>query len=611
MSETQSQYPTNLELKVARLPTKPGVYLHRDANGNIIYVGKAKNLRARVRAYFQEARTVDAKTKALQRKISDVDVIVTDTEAEALLLENNLIKEHQPRYNILLKDDKSYPYICITKEEYPKVLKTRRVVRDGSKYFGPYTDGTYLYYLLKALRSIFPLRSCDLPLTDKTIAAGKYKVCLDYHIKRCDGPCEGFITREQYNSYIRQAQQILTGRTRELEHQLEERMVWLANEMRFEDAAIVRERLTKLREYTAKQKVMSSDSIDRDVFALSRAGKLACSIVFTIREGNLVGKRHFFVNIESDVADSAILLRTIEMWYADNDQLPHEILLPFDVDGVEVIRDYLSVRASQKVEIVVPQIGDKRKLLTLAETNADYLLREHVSLQVQREQSVPYDLLSLQKDLVLEELPQRIECFDNSHMQGNEYVSSMVVFVNGKAKKSEYRTFKLQQTSNDDFAAMREVMSRRYGGSLKDTPLPDLCIIDGGKGQVSAAIEALTALQLDASFPVVGLAKRLEEVVLPNNAESIILPRASGSLRLLQRIRDEAHRVAISYHRKLRSKRTLQTELMQIKGVGNTTATNLLVRLGSVEAVKGASVAVLEEIVGKTLAEKIYKHYHS
>ena len=611
MSETQSQYPTNLELKVARLPTKPGVYLHRDANGNIIYVGKAKNLRARVRAYFQEARTVDAKTKALQRKISDVDVIVTDTEAEALLLENNLIKEHQPRYNILLKDDKSYPYICITKEEYPKVLKTRRVVRDGSKYFGPYTDGTYLYYLLKALRSIFPLRSCDLPLTDKTIAAGKYKVCLDYHIKRCDGPCEGFITREQYNSYIRQAQQILTGRTRELEHQLEERMVWLANEMRLEDAAIVRERLTKLREYTAKQKVMSSDSIDRDVFALSRAGKLACSIVFTIREGNLVGKRHFFVNIESDVADSAILLRTIEMWYADNDQLPHEILLPFDVDGVEVIRDYLSVRASQKVEIVVPQIGDKRKLLTLAETNADYLLREHVSLQVQREQSVPYDLLSLQKDLVLEELPQRIECFDNSHMQGNEYVSSMVVFVNGKAKKSEYRTFKLQQTSNDDFAAMREVMSRRYGGSLKDTPLPDLCIIDGGKGQVSAAIEALTALQLDASFPVVGLAKRLEEVVLPNNAESIILPRASGSLRLLQRIRDEAHRVAISYHRKLRSKRTLQTELMQIKGVGNTTATNLLVRLGSVEAVKGASVAVLEEIVGKTLAEKIYKHYHS
>ena len=611
MSETQSQYPTNLELKVARLPTKPGVYLHRDANGNIIYVGKAKNLRARVRAYFQEARTVDAKTKALQRKISDVDVIVTDTEAEALLLENNLIKEHQPRYNILLKDDKSYPYICITKEEYPKVLKTRRVVRDGSKYFGPYTDGTYLYYLLKALRSIFPLRSCDLPLTDKTIAAGKYKVCLDCHIKRCDGPCEGFITREQYNSYIRQAQQILTGRTRELEHQLEERMVWLANEMRFEDAAIVRERLTKLREYTAKQKVMSSDSIDRDVFALSRAGKLACSIVFTIREGNLVGKRHFFVNIESDVADSAILLRTIEMWYADNDQLPHEILLPFDVDGVEVIRDYLSVRASQKVEIVVPQIGDKRKLLTLAETNADYLLREHVSLQVQREQSVPYDLLSLQTDLVLEELPQRIECFDNSHMQGNEYVSSMVVFVNGKAKKSEYRTFKLQQTSNDDFAAMREVMSRRYGGSLKDTPLPDLCIIDGGKGQVSAAIEALTALQLDASFPVVGLAKRLEEVVLPNNAESIILPRASGSLRLLQRIRDEAHRVAISYHRKLRSKRTLQTELMQIKGVGNTTATNLLVRLGSVEAVKGASVAVLEEIVGKTLAEKIYKHYHS
>ncbi len=610
MSEEPETRHEQLLSKVAQLPSLPGVYLHRDAEGTIIYVGKAKSLRNRVKAYFQDARHVDAKTKALKKNIADVEVIVTDTEAEALLLENNLIKEHQPKYNILLKDDKSYPYIRITKEEFPRVLKTRHVVRDGSKYFGPYTDGTYLFYLLKTLRSIFPLRTCDLPLTETTIAQGKYQLCLEYHIKRCDGPCVGLISREQYNAYIKQVQQVLSGKTRDLEKQMEEKMMELAEELRFEEAAIIRQRLLKLREYTAKQKVMNSDASDRDVIALSRIGKDACSVILTIRDGNLVGKRHFFLPAESSISDAELIQTTVERWYIDQDQIPDEILLPIELPEVALLTEYLGTRAHHAVGITVPVIGDKKKLIGMAETNAEYLLREHLMQLAQRDQSIPKDLLSLQKDLQLETLPRRIECYDNSHMQGDEYVSSMVVFIDGKPRKSEYRTFRLKQEGNDDFEAMREVIRRRFTGSLKDTPLPDLCIIDGGKGQVSAAMESLHAIDLADRFAVVGLAKKLEEIILPHGEDSIILPRTSGSLRMLQRARDEAHRVAITYHRKLRDKRTLQTELTSIPGVGVKTSTTLLIRFGSVDGLRLASVEQIADVVGQSLAQRIYHHLH-
>ncbi len=609
--EEETTERSGLSRKVAGLPTKPGVYLHKDAEGTVLYVGKAKNLRNRVRAYFQENRPSDARMRVLTRKIADVDVIVTDTEAEALLLENNLIKEHQPRYNILLKDDKSYPYIRITREEYPRVFKTRRVVRDGSKYFGPYTDGTYLYYLIKTIRSIFPLRTCELPLTEETIAAGKYKVCLEYHIKKCEGPCENLISRDQYMNHVRQAQQILSGRTRELERQMESRMFALAEELRFEEAAIVRQRLEKLREYTAKQKVMSADSADRDVFALARIGPTACTLVFTIRDGNLVGKRHFFITNSADRTDEELIQTTLERWYVEQEQIPPEVLIPCELADADMISNFLAAKAERKVELIIPQIGDKRKLLSMAETNADYLLRELLVQQAQKDQSMPRSVLSLQRDLRLDHLPRRIECFDNSHMQGGEYVSSMVVFVDGKPKKSEYRTFKLKYVdSNDDFAAMREVITRRYGGSLKDVPLPDLCIIDGGKGQVSAAMEALRHLNMEGQFPVIGLAKRLEEIVIPGKAEPTILPRASSTLRLLQRARDEAHRVAISYHRKLRDKRTLQSEITNVEGVGPKTATKLLVRFGSVEGIRAATIEQLANEVGSTLAQRIHQRFH-
>jgi excinuclease ABC subunit C len=601
----------DLERKVSGLPTGPGIYQHKDDHGTVIYVGKAKNLRNRVRSYFQEGRPVDAKTKALRERIADVEVIVTDTEAEALLLENNLIKELKPKYNVLLRDDKSYPYIRITNEEYPKIFKTRRVVKDGSKYFGPYTDGTYLFYLLKSLRSILPLRSCDLPLTEATIAEGRYKVCLDYHIKKCDGPCEGYISRQQYNDYIKQAQAILTGKTKELERQLEERMTLLAEEMRFEDAAVLRTRLEKLREYQAKQKVMTSDEGDRDVFALARIGSHACTLVFTIRDGKLVGKRHFIVSKATDIEDEELLRTTVERWYVENDQTPPEVLLSVEVLDAELIVAYLKERRGRSVELITPKIGDKKRLVELAEKNADHVLREYIMHLEQKDQVRSRAVLSLQRDLRLDRMPRRIECFDNSHMQGTDYVSSMVVFVDGKPKKSEYRKYKLRDVAgNDDFEAMKEVMTRRYGAEEGPGELPDLIVIDGGKGQLSHAMEILEGLGLTEKVHVVGLAKRLEEVFFPRSSEAVVLPKTSSSLRLLQQARDEAHRFAVSYHRKLRDKRTLQSELTGINGVGERTAQKLLQTFGSVEQVKAASMDALASVVGPAIARTIFEHYH-
>jgi len=611
--ENTEQQIVDLARKLAGLPTKPGVYLHKDASGEVIYVGKAKVLRNRVKSYFQQNRPVDAKTKALMVKIADFDVIVTDNEVEALILENTLIKQHRPKYNILLKDGKSYPYIRITREEYPRIFKTRNVVRDGSKYFGPYTDGTYLYYLLKTLRSVFPLRSCDLPLSEVGIAAKKWKVCLDYHIKKCEGPCEAFITAARYNEYIKQAQQVLSGRTKDLEHQLEQRMHDLAEELRFEDAAVIQQRLANLKEYTSKQKVVTEDEADRDVFALARIGNDACTLIFTIRDGKLVGKRHYFIGKSADQSDEELVRTTLERWYVENDMVPAEILVPCELTDQDILESFLRQKRGRVVELLVPKIGDKKKLLEMAGTNADFLLRELILQQAQKDVSMPRAVLSLQRDLNMANMPRRIECFDNSHMQGTDYVSSMVVFLDGKPKKSEYRKYKLRTVDgNDDFEAMKEVITRRYGRAVEEnTVLPDLVIIDGGKGQLSHAMEILNELGIADKMVVIGLAKRLEEVFIPLESEPILLPKASSSLRLLQQARDEAHRFAVTYHRQLRDKRTLQTELTQIKGIGEKTATELLITFGSVQGVKDATLDMLTEAVGKAAASRIYLHYHA
>lgn len=602
---------------VSRLPTKPGVYMHKDASGTIIYVGKAKNLRSRVRAYTQFNRPMDAKTKALMARIASVEVIVTDTEAEALILENTLIKEHRPRYNVLLKDDKSYPFIRITKEEFPQVFKTRRVVRDGSRYFGPYTDGTYLYYLIKTLRSVFPIRSCQLPLSEEGVRSGKWKVCLDYHIKKCDGPCEGFISREAYGEYIRQAQQILSGRTRELERQLEQRMHALAEQLRFEDAMVIRQRLERLREYSAKQKVLVESDADRDVFAVARIGTQACVVIFIIREGKLIGKRHFILSTAiggtaTQLSDAEVLRTAVERWYVEAESAPDEVLVGVEIDDADVVEQVIHQRLGRRTNVHVPRVGDKRKLVTMAETNAEMLLRESIMQQAQKDQSMPRAVLDLQRDLAMTSIPRRIECYDNSHMHGTDYVSSMVVFLDGKPKKSEYRSYRLRSIhGNDDFEAMKEVLSRRFAHANDEGHhLPDLVVIDGGKGQLSHAMEVIRDLGLEGRFTVVGLAKKLEEVFLPGSSDPLYLPKTSSSLRLLQQARDEAHRFAVQYHRKLRSNRTLRTALTDVPGIGPALSAKLLRTFGSVNAITEADEEALAAVVGLTVAQRLRKHFH-
>ncbi|MCU0427552.1 MAG: excinuclease ABC subunit UvrC [Candidatus Kapabacteria bacterium] len=602
--------------KLHNIPTNPGVYLHKDENGKILYVGKAKSLRSRVRSYFQQGRPRDAKTRVLVSKIRDVEVILTDSEVEALILENTLIKEHQPRYNILLKDDKTYPYICITSEAFPRIFPTRKIVRDGSKYFGPYTEAKQMYVMLNLLKSLFPIRSCDLPLTEDAIVKKKFKVCLDYQIKKCEGPCEAFVSREHYNSMIKQSAQILRGKSRGVEHDLEREMERLSEEMEFEKAAVVRNRLAALREYSSKQKVLSTEPIDRDVLAIARNEKDACSVILKVRDGKLIGKQHFYIAQSEDTTEAAIVRATCERFYLESDDVPEEIFLPTEFEEIETLETWLATKRGAKVRVQIPTPNsEKRKLVNMAATNADFLLKELIIQRMKREQEkdkvIPRAVLSLQRDLRLSKPPRRIECFDNSHFQGSETVSSMVVFVDGKPKKSEYRKYKIKTVEGiDDFKSMQEVVGRRYKRMLEEkTEEPDLIIIDGGKGQLSHAVEVLQELGLYGKIPIIGLAKRLEEVVLPFQSDTILLPKTSSSLKLLQQARDEAHRFAIEFHRSLRDKRTLQTELTEIEGIGEKTAQKLLVTFGSVEGVRTASDEALEKTVGAKALQRLREHF--
>ena len=607
----QEILPIALEEKLKNLPTKPGIYQYFNDEGKIIYIGKAKNLRSRVRSYFQSNRPRDAKTKALVVKIHDLEIIVVDSEAEALILENNLIKKHRPKYNILLKDDKTYPFIRITNEEYPKIFATRKVIRDGSKYFGPYTDVRYLKYILKTIRSIFLIRSCNLKLSDELIDKKKFKICLDFHIKKCFGPCEAHISKAEYNDNIAQATKIIMGKTGDLQKALEEMMTNAAENLHFEKAGEIRDKLLKLNEFTSKQKVASPDLIDRDVFGYSKIDKLACVVALSIREGKLIAKRHYLVGKADHSSDEDILETSIEKFYLDNDFVPQEICLPFELENISFVKDWLKTQRGKSIEINIPKIGEKKKLVDMAITNAEFLVRERQIEITKKDSTIPRAILSLQRDLRLSKPPLRIECFDNSHLQGSDLVSSMVVFVNGKAKKSDYRRFKNKTVErNDDFAAMREAVLRRYTGVLenKEAP-PDLIIIDGGKGQLSAAMESLTLLNLNGKLNIIGLAKRLEEVFTPHSKEPILLPKTSSALKILQQARDEAHRFAITYHRLLRDKRTFTTALLNIEGIGKTTADKLLKEVGSLEDVKNSSVETLRNIVGEKLAIRIKEYF--
>lgn len=611
MTERTTQ---TLAEKLDALPTQPGVYLYYNENGTVLYVGKAKNLRARVRSYFQDARHLDPKTARLVRRIRDLHTILVDSEVEALILESNLIKEHRPRYNVVLKDDKSYPYIRITNEPYPRVFVTRRIVKDGSRYLGPYTEVKHLRYIMKTVRRIFPIRSCKFHLDDAVIAAGKVKLCLDYHIKRCQGPCEGLVSEGDYGAMIRQVEQFLKGKTRDLLGELRERMASEAEAMHFEEAARIRDQIEMIEAYNfLPRKVALGDMEDRDVVAIAHEDEDACGVVFRIRDGKVVGRQHYYLAGVAENSLPEILERFLQQFYLGVEDIPRQILLPVaPAEDAHLLEEWLGKAAGQRVELVVPQIGDKKKLVDMCQTNARFLLDELKLQKLQRNDHVAWSVGELQKALKMENPPMRIEGFDISNIQGTDAVASMVCFVNGRARKSDYRIFKIRSKQTpDDFAMMHEAVMRRYRRRLAEgEPLPDLILIDGGKGQLGAALEALRELDI-ADQPIIGLAKRLEEIFLPGQSEPVMLSKRSGALKLLQQVRDEAHRFAITHFRKQHKKSTLKSPLDEVEGIGPARKQHLLKTFGSLKRIREAS---LDDLTGKgklpaTVAENLLRAF--
>ncbi|RNA65806.1 excinuclease ABC subunit C [Prosthecochloris sp. ZM_2] len=599
--------------KLDSLPTAPGVYQFKNSNGTVIYVGKAKNIRSRVRSYFRSNHQHSGKTKVLVNHIRDLEVIITSSEVEALILENNLIKDLKPRYNINLKDDKTYPYVVITNEPFPRILITRQVRRDGATYFGPYTEARQLRSVIDLISTIFPLRDCKLKLTQENIEARKFTVCLNYHIHKCKGPCEGLIREEEYQHMIGEITQLLKGRTSQLIRSLTEQMHEHAQLLRFEEAAELKLQIDGLKKYADRQKVVSADTIDRDVFAVAREDDDACGVVFKIREGKLLGSQRMYFSNVRDEDDTILITRFLEKYYLETpDSIPSEIFLQheLDTDEQDAIR---TLTRTPRLRFTRPRIGEKAKLVSMCAENARHHLAEYLIQKLKRGELSRKSpaLEALQQTLHLDRTPERIECFDNSHFQGSDYTSSMVCFVNARPRKSDYRKFKLRSfEGSDDYAAMREAVTRRYQGSLSEQlPLPDLIVIDGGKGQVNTAWQTLQELGLE--IPVIGLAKRLEEIFLPNTRDPYNLPRTSPALKLLQNLRDEAHRFAITYHRTLRTKRTIRTELTSITGIGEKTAMKLLDHFGSIEQITRATEEDLCQVTTKNNARAIRRYFDS
>ncbi len=596
----------DLAPKLAELPDRPGVYLYKDAKNQIIYVGKAASLRSRVRSYFQESRVRDAKTDALVAQICDLEVIVTGNELEALILESNLVKRHRPRYNIILRDDKHYPFLKLTTNEaYPRLVVARRVQKDGAAYFGPFYPATAMRETLRLVRQLFPLRTCRI-----TIDGKKARPCLQYYIHRCNAPCTAQETREGYDRTVRDVERFLEGKNDGLAQELTTQMETAAAEEKFEIAARLRDRVQALNTVRERQKIISTEDSDLDIVGLVRQGHDACVQLFFVRRGRLLGRESFFFDRLTGVGEGEILSAFLRQFYAREVVPPPEILLSEEVPEAGLTGEWLTARRGGQVELAAPQRGRKRELLAMAEENAALALQSHLLSRGNRTQAV---LDELQRTLGLPEPPHRIEAFDVSTFQGGETVASMVVWQDGEMKKDDYKRYRIRTvTGTDDFAAMHEAVSRRYGRALEtDGALPDLILLDGGRGQLGAGLKALEALGLDY-VPMASLAKRAEEVFTPDRLEPLVLDLTSPALQALQRIRDEAHRFAITYHKKLRSRRTISSVLDQIPGVGPALRTSLLKTLGSAKAVREASVGQLAAVpkVSPRLAERIHDFFH-
>jgi excinuclease ABC subunit C len=600
--------------KLARLPDRPGVYIYRDEAGKVLYVGKAVNLKNRVRSYFQEGGGHSPRIQIMVPRVRDIETIVTDSEIEALILESNLIKKHRPHYNVRLRDDKQYPYICLTMSEpFPRPIIVRRVKKDGNRYFGPYTNSWSMRQALRVIKQVFRMRTCSRQIEE----GDQQKVCLDYHIGLCDGPCASLISRAAYLRMVDDVTQFLEGKSDGVVKQLKAQMEEAAEALNFEKAARLRDQLQAVQNVVERQKVVSTELSEQDVVALVTDNVQTCVQLFFIRAGRLVGQEQRFLDGAHPEELPSAAAQFLGQYYAEAAQVPREILLSHDPEGRELIADWLRKLRGSKVELAAPQRGEKRRLVEMAEKNAMLAIEERRGRIAGDQAKADEAMLELAEALDLPNLPYRMEAFDISNLQATEIVAAMVVFEGGQPKKQDYRKFKIKTVEGkpDDFASMREVIARRLerleAGDEKFGESPDLVLIDGGKGQLGAAVEV--ARQRGVELPMIGLAKQFEEIYLPGRPDPVRLPRNSQALFLLQRIRDEAHRFGLTYHRSLRSKAATTSALDGINGIGRKRREQLLKHFGSVEAMKRATLDDLVGVPGMTrpAADRVYQYLHS
>lgn len=591
----------NIKQIISNLPEQPGVYKYFDEKEEIIYVGKAKNLKKRVNSYFVKKHD-NNKTNVLVSKIRNIQYTIVDTEFDALLLENTLIKELQPRYNINLKDDKSYPLIKITKEAFPKVYPVRNPVKDGSEYFGPYASGKMMHTILELTQKLYPTRNCNLNLNAKNIANGNFKVCLEYQIGNCKGPCQGFQTEESYKQTISNIKHILRGNLAEVKRHIKTQIEDAVSRLAFEEAQEYKEKLLSLESYQSKSTVVNNSINNVDVFGIVSSSSSAFINYLRVVDGMIIQSQNLEIKKKIDESDEEILLNAIAQFKNSNQWESKEFIVPIQLE------------IDSKIPMTVPSSGDKKKLLDLSMKNAFYLKQERQLAADKLDPTLKVDrlLTQMQKDLRLTTLPRHIECFDNSNIQGTNPVSACVVFKNGRPSKSDYRHFNIKTVEGpNDFASMIEVLTRRYTRLLQEnTPLPDLVVVDGGKGQLSSAVEAFRAMGIYGKVPVIGIAKRLEELYYPNDSLPLYLDKKSETLKVIQQMRDEAHRFGITHHRNRRSKGFTITSLTEIDGVGEKTSQLLLSAFKSVKKIKEATEEDLTKIIGAKLAKSVYLHFN-
>jgi len=591
----------SLELQLKTLPTSPGVYQYFDKEGKILYVGKAKNLKKRVTSYFTKTHD-SGRIRVLVKNISEIQHIVVKTEKDALLLENNLIKKYKPKYNVMLRDDKTYPWLVVKKERFPRVFLTRTVIKDGSEYFGPYTSVKTVKILLDLIKDLYPIRTCKYDLSAEKVNAGKYKVCLEYHLGNCLGPCEGLQTEEDYNNSISEIRNIIKGNFKESIQRLNAQMMDFAANMEFEKAQKVKEKLDRLNSYQAKSTVVNPTINNVDVFSIISDANYAYANFLKLSNGNIIQSHTTEIKKKLDETDRDLLeLFIVEIRQRFHSNSP-EIYVPFKVD------------VGEDVKVTIPKLGDKKRIVELSERNAKYYKLEQLKQIkiVDPDRHTKRIMAQMKADLRLSEEPRHIECFDNSNIQGTNPVAACVVFKDGKPSKKEYRKFNIKTVEGpDDFASMEEVVYRRYKRLVAEgEPLPQLIVIDGGKGQLSSALKSLDLLGLRGKIAIIGIAKRLEEIYFPGDKVPLYIDKKSETLKIIQHLRNEAHRFGITFHRNKRSKSAIQSELEQIPDVGKQTITNLLRKFKSAKRVKEASLEELKNVVGNARATKVYDFYH-